>query len=373
MRRLYLLSDHEFAEDFEGMGLDPESDALDPPTCPRCGRELLVGYQEDGEVYIVYDEVLEPGECLAAEAWFLLCGNFECPYEEPVERVFRPAGALIYDLRTALWDFGEATGFFHSEPRVIRELLEYLQNCHGRSPSRKLAAHMAELQFQYEYALQERREWLAGLIPGQRVELTTAAGRVAGPLLAAGADAITVAGRDGAVLVPLERVQRFGAGEAGAGPAPPVILSPDRERIVVRGHHLAVEEVDRFGRFHASTMAPHAGRDLQMEDLGELGYMGVFLPREVEARYELLHLVRVQGYWLEVMGATADEQFVAVCTWDPVAAAALSLGPRRGDGLPGSAAVAGWQGLILRRRVEAEEVHRLHIWPIPEVSRRADK
>lgn len=381
LRRLYLLSDHEFAEDFEGMGLDPESDSIDPPACPLCGRELLAAYQEEGEMYILYEDALQEGEALGAEAWHLVCGNFECPYEEQVERVFRPAGALLYDLRTAIWDFGEATGFFHSEPRVLRELLEHMQACQANRPQRKLLAHVAELQFQYEYALKERRDWLARLPRGQQVEFTTAEGRVEGTLLGAEPDAILVGAGAGTVRVALERIQFFSPRypePESPGALPPdhpgfkhLVLVTDNERIVVRGHHLVVEEVDRFGRFHVSTRDPLAGVELPMKHLGHR-YAGVFLPRDVEERYEIHRMVQVRCHWLEVTGPTTDDQVLAVRSHDPVAAAALALRLYRSP-RPGLAAT-GWHGFVTRNQVQAEEAHYLHIWPIPEVSRdRADK
>lgn len=383
MRRLYILSDEEFDEEFESDKYDHAAGQVENPTCPRCGRELLVAFVAEGDMEVLADYCLFGDEVQVAESWYLVCGNFNCLYEEEVEFVREPAGAVLFDMNEAASLFGEETGFGEMCPAGNRELVEELAELYADSGNRKLPSLIDDLQWQSDEHLRQLREWLVRVPAGRTIEIHLDGTRWEGYIVLYSDSHLLLRpkGASEALAFALEEISFFGpryfrdepepeAPEAGTEMAHMIVLS-GRERCVVKGHHLHLDQVDRFGRHHCRTWDAAVGQALGMKHLGDTCYQGVFRRTEVQGRYDLRRIVRVAGHWVEWFGPTATGDALAVKTVDPEIARALDLKPWQAwlpnaDGTwPPS---PFWYGFVSLESVEAQEEHPVWLRPIPEAS-----
>lgn len=379
MRRLYILSDEEFDEEFEAGQYDDAGGRVENPTCPRCGRELLVAYVAGGEMEVLTWYCLLGDEAQIAESWHLVCGNFDCPHEEEVAFVRKPAGAVLFDMDEASALFSAETGYGEMNPAGDREMMEQLEELYDASGNRKLPSLIDGLQWSYDERMQQLREWLPTVPAGRTVSIHHSGAHWDGHVVMYSDSHLLLRPAGGAevLALPFEEISFFGPryfrDEPEAVEAAPqqshTIVMCNRERCVVKGQHLHLDEVDRFGRHHCRTWDPGVGKALGMEQLSETCYKGVFRRSEVEGRYDLRRIVRVAGHWVEWFGPTAQAGVMAVKTEDPAAARSLGLKPWQPwfpdeDGTwPPS---PFWYGFVSEEQVEAQEEHPVWLRPLPE-------
>lgn len=378
MRRLYILDDEEFDEEFDSPKYDDSDGYIDNPTCPRCGRELLLAYTEGAEFEVITWYCLLGDE--PAETWWLVCGNFNCDYEEQVELVKKPAGATLYDVDTASHDFGAETGFDELSPTGQLEMKAWLQYIHAAIPNRKLPSLIDTLQWQYDQHVEQLQEWLPTVPAGRKIEFTHGGNHLAGYLVSFNDKEMVVrdADSDNVGTFPLEQVAFFGPryfrDEPEEKPADDdgarhFIMIASMERCVVRGHHLHLDSVDRFGRHHVRTWDEAVGLALGMKHLSGTCYEAIYRRDEVEGRYDLRRLVKVAGHWLEWMGRTDRDDITAVKTDDPAVARELgfraerALWPNEDGTWPEP---TRWYGFVADEQIEEREEHPVWYWPFPE-------
>ncbi|MFZ5828426.1 MAG: hypothetical protein ACOY94_29335 [Bacillota bacterium] len=386
MRKIYILSHEEdgrVGEVILDQGLDP--DTLENPVCPRCGSETLLAYAHDDDYTVVtWDSLAEEEEEATPDAWYLICQDFHCPYEEQVERVHDPGEAELFDLHRSSWVFEEETVPTGGHPAGLKELIAYLEEVRETHPHRKLDALLDDAHWCYNEAMNRIRRWVKQVPLGRKIHLGLYTDAIKATFIMATEERILVQTLPEGEMVGigLEEISAFrplsflddDEPKQPQWPLPPdsvISIFPSREYIVVRSFHLRLSEVDRFGLFHISSEDPAAARVLGLKPESEGYWRGHFGRRDIESRYAKKRMVRAKGYWFEVYGETNHSRSPAVFTENPAAAAALGLRPwprRPGDPEPDQEpGIQRWNGVIPIEQVEERDEVTVYLWPIPEL------
>jgi hypothetical protein len=388
VRKLYIFRENEedgrVLDALPEPGIDPEEIAN--PTCPRCGGETLMAYEEDGDYNVLTWYCLTDEDDQAKpDAWYLICQNFKCPYEEQVERVLDPMGAEFFNLQTSHMEFDESTGLIGRNPSRMKALIRYLEALRKRYSYRKLDAFLEEARWRYDDDMERVRKWMQKIPPGRRIDLWLNGDRLKATFVAATDDALLVN------LLPEGQMTVIGAESLrGYGPhrfdepekpEEPDPLKGDRDRwimvhghadwVIVQGYHLRLWSVDRFGQYHVGTWDREAAEALGLEPCGQNCWDGLLRRRQIEARYTKQAMAKVKGYWVEVHGESAVTKSPSVYTEDPAVAAALGLTPVKPwfpeecyD--PYQLTLPRFSGVIPREQVEEWDEVCIYQWPIPE-------
>ncbi|HYF90855.1 MAG TPA: hypothetical protein VD969_01275 [Symbiobacteriaceae bacterium] len=397
MRKLYVIRENE--EDGRlldalitaGRSLD-ESEFENPP-CPVCGCDTLLAYTEgDNYEVVTWDEL---GETEAgADAWFLVCSQIECPHEEPVELVADPMGALLFDQRVAEPAFAAYLEVDDRTPPGKLELISDLKAALAECPSRKVQAYLDLVRYSYDEEVSRTRRWIDLVPPGKLVEFRRDDETIRGTFLTATEEGFMILTEPGSSLrcvraeeiywpqplwpdrddlpKPVSELLQEAAEPGGSmRPLRLIMCLGPRERVVIRGYHLQLSIVDRFGRYHVRCWDREAATALGLSQKCENYWEGVFRRSEVDGRYDVREMVKVQGHWLDVIGKADNGRAPVVQTDDPLIGAELGLsyieyrGSRDENGdlrhFPPS-----WQGAVTEAEVEERKEVRLYHWPLPE-------
>lgn len=378
MRKVYILRDEEedgmVLDALVAQGLPPSEDSLENPVCPHCESPLLVACQQGREFdVIIWESLGEECEPHGADAWFLVCSDLTCPYEEQVQRVAQPAGAELYDLRAAHEALDESLGLFCMFPPVVHEVVTELECLYQSHPSRKLLSVLNEARDQLKFATAELRKRVEALPSGGQITVDLGDDRTTGTLLTSTEGYLLLTGPEGDLTAislcavhtvsPHREPYNFKRCEW-------VTIEGATDWVVIRGHHLRLEWVDRLGAYHVSTTDPAAAGALGLEAHGEGYWTGNFRRCDAEARYEARKLARVAGQWVEVTGYRSRDRSPSVRTENPALAAQLGLKPQREARECSPEAewpVSHWNGVVPADLVEEQAEERVYAWPIPEV------
>jgi len=383
MRTVYIIRDQEEDEavldELEARGLAQSEFAVENPVCPACGSDLLLAIVEGKNYWLVTDDI-DDEDAERAHGWRLTCLNLMCDWEEPVQRVFSPEGATLFDCEQSAGAYRGAFPIEELLPVGLRELMAELRRMDPGCPSRKLSAILEHARWEYETDMQSRREWLARVPVGRRIEFYLGGkGRTATFLAATENGFLCESRPDGAMMVvDAEYIGGYG---------PQHFVDPDeeerpfdgrnlvpvdmcRDMVVIRGHHLHMRWEGRLGMCSVGTWDATVGEALGLERKGENYWEGSFRRSQIESRYWSKKMVRVSGHWLEQAGTQESTGRIAVQTENAEAAAALGLEPMRSwdEGhLPeAERRIIHWYGLIPKAMVEERREDRLSIWPVTD-------
>lgn len=389
MRRLYLLEENEedgrVLDALQTRGEDPDEHVN--PQCPLCGSDTLVAYSRAHEYCVITDECLteidlEP----RPDAWYLICQDFLCRYEEQVEWVNDPVDADIFDLLQSSLGFDDYSGLTSRAPHDMKELINYFRLVTKTHPHPKLGTYLEEAEWRYEWGMREVQAWIQRIPAGRTITFYLGSDRIKATFVTATEEMLLVQTvPDGEMMaVDAGAIYHYGPQHFDSDEDPvdidPRDLDPDHwvscggssEYIVVRGYHLHLGLVDRFGQYHVWTSDPEAASVLGLKPQGKESWTGRLRRSDIEARYKKRRMIKVKGHWVEVHGETARSKSPSVHTEDPETAAALGLRlnerlrsdeetPADGQQIP------RWSGVIPRDQVEAWDEVTLNQWPIPEV------
>lgn len=387
MRQIYILRDNEedgrVLDALPDPKMDPEE--IENPTCPRCGGATLLAYTEDEDYNVLTWFCLSPsGDEEHADGWYLICQNLNCPYEEQVERVYDPAGAELFNLEYSHTEFDEETGLIWRNPSDMKQLIGYLKKLQRVHGLRKLDAFLEEATWRYDEGMEQVRKW-SGRIPlGRRIEFHAFEKRYQARFIAATEERILVKTLpDNEMLsFPLEALGFFGPrrfdGEE-RDPDEDIMKDPDAwislnmsgEFVVVRGYHLHLNSVNRFGQYSVWTDDPEVGAALGLTTDGGKLWAGLLRRPEIEARYWTEQHARIRGHWVKWYGETSHSKHAAVWTEDPEAAEELGMElmkcPWNDDEQPKNQVdVKRWFGTFPQTEIEEVKEIRTYHWPIPE-------
>jgi len=403
MRKLYIIRENEedgrLLDALTAAGHSTDDSAFSNPVCPVCGHSTLLAYTEGSDFEVITWYCLDEAECANADAWHLVCSQMECTYEEQIERVTDPMGALLFDIDRAHWAFDEYAGLISRQNSEMMALITWLRGALESGPNRKLQAFLAEAEWRYADDLQRTRKWIDRVPPGKRIRFqvdreNTDRREMEGTFLTATAEGFMLLTEpDGHLLSlrsedvcslqprrpdrdelsrPLEEVLSEMEGQDEQTRNLGLIrLHPLQEMVVIRGHHVRLCHVDMYGRYHVRCWEQSAASALQLELRGENYWEGIFRRSDVGVRYDVRQMVRVKGHWVDVFGAAEHGKWPAVKTSDPSIASELGLKLERPwfppeDEEDERRLRPCWTGVIPEDAVEDRREVRLYHWPLPE-------
>lgn len=395
MQKIYILRENEedgvLLDALLAQGSEPDEGELCNPSCPRCFSETLLAYTcgEDFEV-ITWSQVDEQ-DAEEADGWYMVCSNFECEWEEQVERVTDPMDATIFDLESASFCLDEEWGLCSRSPEEQKDLINYIKELQQFRKARKLQAFLEEAEWRYKDSLKRIQKWLDRVPPGRMIEIALGEKVVTGTMLAAtdagcmlmsaGGEVVSV-GAEAIHRYWPRRFDRWGPNESEEPPStrPRLSLGPDSYvinsdfcRVVVAGHELVLQHVDRLGQYHVSCRDPEAARSLGLEQKAEGYWSGRFRRSAIQMRYDVTRMARVKGYWFKIMGENQNSARTVISTEDEEAAVALGLRQCvplifEEEGEPSLAQrTPRWQGSVPHGDVDQYTEVKSYYWPLPEV------
>lgn len=405
MRKVYVVQENEedgrLLDALEAAGMSTDESDFSNPTCPRCGCGTLLAYTEDDLFELMTWYTVDADDGAKADAWYLVCSQFDCDYEEEVERVFDPMGAEIFDQESAHMEFDEYAGLLQRTPVGLLDLVSYLQSALEDGPNRKLEAVLDEAEWRYEDAVEQARKWINRLPLGKRIRFRTWDENVQdhvevdGTFVSATDEGFMLLRDPGeeVMLLRADAIYHWEPRRPGTDEVSPKfseVMREDRpadkdgnrkprlimlhlggDRVVVRGQHLRLHHVDRFGQYHVGCWDEAAAAALGLTPAGSGYWEGVYRRSDVEARYDSEQAVRVKGHWLDQWGSAGEGAWVAVRTEDPDIATALGLELQKPWFTPETEeekqrSRPRWTGLFRKEEVEECKEVRTYHWPLPE-------
>jgi hypothetical protein len=389
VRRIYILQENEengaVLDALEARGAALDESSLENPKCPACGSDTLLAYSSEDEFEVITWYTLDEEDVADADSWFLVCGNFDCTWEEQVERTTAPMGAELFDLDDAHHCFDEYCGLIWRPPNEMRELVEYLEQHQQRSPNRKLACFLDEARWRYKEDMNEVRKQLDQAPTGARITFDLDGRSVEARFWASTEDGVMVVTKAGSemLVVNPEVVRSVSAWcdlddddeqprlkKAMADASRWVICTGHYDMVVVRGFPLRLSWVDRIGQYWAGTDDPVAAAALGLRQEGVHWWKGEFRRSQIEARYEEFEMIKVRGLWMQVRGLRQSDHAPNVHTEDPELAAQLGLRPIHAyderDKPEAERTIMYWAGGITEDLIEDRKMARTYHWPIPE-------
>lgn len=395
MRKLYIIRENEedgkLLDALIAAGRSTDEGEFENPVCPLCGSSTLVAYVENGEFEVVTWYCLSDKEGAAAESWHLVCGNLECTWEEQVERVQDPMGALFFDVDMAHNEFDEYCGLISRDAPDMLNLIAWLKGALEGGPNRKLQCFLEEAEWRYKEHLKTVRKWIDRVPPGKLVKFRTGTDDSKGTFVTATEQGFMIL-TDPHDLLKQFRVEDvfdclprrpdrdelspgihevLRQAEEG-GKLGWIAINCAIEYVVVKGHHLQLDQVDKFGQYHVRAWSEAAGVGLGMTQKGENYWEATFRRSDIESRYDIRRMVKVKGYWVDTWGTSQYQNWPAVRTTDPAIASALglefdkpwSVGDEDEEARPPRQPT--WSGVIPEADVEDRREVRLYHWPLPE-------
>ncbi|MDF2626731.1 MAG: hypothetical protein K0R39_562 [Symbiobacteriaceae bacterium] len=412
MRKVYIIRENEedgrLLDALIAAGLSTDEGELANPVCPRCGFSTLLAFAEDDDFEVVLWEQVDPTDGADAQAWYLVCSQYECSYQEEIERVLDPMGAEVFDQHAALFEFDEYAGTSVSYPIQMQELLEELRAAAAGGRNRKLASMFEHAQWCYQEHLKMRWKWIRRVPLDKRVRFAlfnpndppdyepTFAERekraIEGTFVTPTDEGFVIL-RDPTQELLLVRVEELGWYQPqspinGELPRklteilkdPPadrqlILGIPAYEYVVIRGHHLRLSSIDRLGQYRVRCWDPVAAAALSLTPHGENYWEGLFRRSDIQERYDVKKMIKTKGHWIDVVAAYGPEEWPYVRTDDPAVAAALGLAEQKPLRPPETDEELRnyrrtWAGGVPESEVEDRRDVRLYHWPLPEFKAR---
>ncbi len=392
MRRVYFLHDENETERtldaILAQGLDPEQ--IENPTCPLCGEATIPAYlEDDGDFTVVTWDELELDEA-CVEAWYLVCQEISCPYEEQVERTLDPEDATFFELHASSWEIEEEICLQRENPAAQKELIAGLKQAVKRFPYRRNQDYLETAEWCYRDNMKRIRRWTAHRRMGEWMQVYVEPEHLRGRFFAATENALMMhVSPDGhLVTIPFDHINhgtyRLLTPDQIEREERPAEIRDQRdnwimctgspERVVIRGYHLHLEHVDRFGIYHVRCWERGAAVALGLIPRAVNYWEGAFRRSEIEARYTKREMIQVKGHWVMASGETAVNKRRSCSTEDPVIAEALGFERvqwwrEKDEGLVLDADPPLWQGYVHPDQIEAYDEVRIYQWPIPEAHR----
>lgn len=402
MRRLYIIRENEedgrLLDALIAAGRSTREDEFENPACPLCGHGTLLGYTEGDAFNVITWPVLDENDVKDADEWFLLCNRLDCTYVEQVERVANPMGADPFDVGMAHMEFDEYCGLTSRNPVGLTRLITWLRSALAAGgPNRKLQDLLDQAEWHEEYRIAQVRKWIDRVPPGKRVEFRTDTFQTLGTFVTATEDGFMVLSEPGGELLsvradavweyrpwrphkedlpkPTEELLKELVGDDQDIHHRLIAIHGDLERVVIRGFHLILHHVDKFGQYHVGCGERPAAEALGLKAVSEEYWEGVYRRSEIDGRYDTREMVKVRGHWLDVTGYANHGRWPAVRTYDPAVGAALGLeldkpwrpiGDDDDDEPKRTPLPPSWSGIVPEQDVEENKVIRLYLWPLPE-------
>lgn len=298
--------------------------------CPVCERELIPAFEGPEGLEVAYWYDFKPGDIRIG---FLVCGDFNCDYQEPILFARERTDAVPVSLGQTLTLFEMESGVWMTaaEAAEMAGEIERVYQCTGRGKLRCAAQYFRQIA---EDRLERINEWVKAAGTEHLVSFHAVSGEHQGRLHGVQAESILLQAGDGQVisirkadisqeriLYPPKRRPR------GRHDTLTVVMLENHFYIVVEGFHLRYGERQDDGRYSATTNDPAAARALAMLQVSEDLWRGLFDQDEVQRFYYRHNQVRIRGHWLENMGKTHSGHAVQVQTTDPDVARTLELEP----------------------------------------------
>lgn len=401
MKKVYLLRENEedgaLLDALEAAGVTPDESALCNPTCPYCASDTLLAYSEGDSYEVITWYSIEEREVARADAWYMVCANLECEWEEQVERVTSPMGAIIFDLDQSHSVVDEEIGLISSSPCDQRELIGYLKELQQCSNSRKLQSFLEEAEWRYNDALSCIRRWFKRVPAGRLVQINVADDQFTGRLLAATDDGCMLTQESDGQIVAIRaesmdnywprRFDQYGPTEEQAArilnrklsdPSEWVRVCCTPDRVVIRGYQLELQYIDRLGQYHVAARDEAAALALGLEPVAEKFWRGRFRRSDVTERYEVKEMIKARGYWFKLSGYTRQNH-PHVNTEDAEAARAFGFKEVKSfldddeQEVPLWRKIPHWSGSIHPDEIEETCEVKLYYWPLPELQTADDE
>lgn len=302
-------------------------------SCPKCERELLPAFETEDGLEVAYWEGFDPGDL---ETGILVCGDFNCDYEEPVTFSQDRDDSVVISISETvmLFTMENADWISIDHAEEIAGALEHNFKVSGW-PKLKAAAEY------YRQIIEERQERIEGFIQaagtGHKVSVTTEDGEFTGRIASADHEKILLEQEDGQIAsVPIRGITREmifyprkpKLRRSKKGPENALIPCENNQFFVVEGFHLYYGYREEDGRFTGSTRDPVAAAALGLVQVNDAQYwQGFFTDSEVERFYMRHNFAKVQGCWVEQVGRTMDGKYAYIRTEDPEIAEKLELDP----------------------------------------------
>lgn len=410
MRKVYIMRTNEedgrLLDALIAAGLSTDESALENPVCPRCGCSTLLAFADDQQFEVVLWEQVDESDGADAHAWYLICSQFDCTYQEEIERVLDPMGAEIFDQSSAQAEFEEYSGIMDLHPVELMELIEDLRVVLATGQNRKLACMLEEAEWRYEESMEWRWAWIRRVPPGKRIrfslfdsndEGTAETEEIEGTFVSATDDGFLILREpdEALMLVRAQELDSFlphqpdkqelpkplreriaevlsPASSDGESRSPRLIHGiPRLQWVVIRGHHLRFDSVNRLGQYKVRCWDPVAAEALSLTPVGKRYWEGLFRRSELEARYDLKRMIKTKGHWVDVVGYMGEEKSPYVRTEDPEVAAALGLQEQKPLYPPETEEAIqkyrrSWSGDVAENDIEDRQEVKLYHWPLPE-------
>jgi len=299
-------------------------------TCPLCDRELLPAYEMEGSLVVAYSGDFAPNE---GQYGLLVCGDFDCNYQEPIQFTRELDDAVVISLSETLSGFELEHGCWCSAEEALHvgDELRSGYIATGRSKLLPASAYYLEIA-QRRLARLER--WIEAAGTEHWVTFSTGAGEYEGRINTVFPNEILIEARGGALItinkmeVYEERIQYTRR-----------TVGPPYERgrrfrfcfpeyyMVVEGSPLIYRDQGIDGRIAASTTDPAVARSMGLVQMTEEYFCGYFMPNEIERTFARHEQVLVKGRWVRKVGISPDRHIFLVQSDDPETAELLHLSP----------------------------------------------
>ncbi len=298
--------------------------------CPVCERELIPAYECEEGLEVGYWHDFDPG---TVRQGLLVCGDFNCEYQEPVTFAAERVDAVPFSLTQtlSLWEMEYGVWYTAQEARETAEELEQVYAETQRAKLRCAAQYFRQMA---DDRIERINEWIAAAGREYSVSFQSSAGEHQGRIQGHDEEAILLQAEDGQVVsvpkaeITEERIlyppKRKPRERKGGGY---FVMIENRCYAVVEGFHLRFGDRQEDGRYSATTTDPAAAKALQMERVSDDLWRGYFDKVEIQRYYYRHNQVKIKGHWLEQTGRVSGSQMVHVQTQDPEVAQALDMDP----------------------------------------------
>jgi len=298
--------------------------------CPLCERELLPAYEAEGRLVVAYSDEFTVAE---GENGLLVCGDFDCNYEEPVQFTMHLDDAVVISLCETLSEFEMEHGCWCSADEALQVAGE-LRVAFVETRKAKLLPASEYYEEAYKERLARLERWIEAAGTEHWVTFATDAGEYEGRITRATEGEIQIEARGGELItirtmsIYDERIEY-----------PRRTLGPPYERgrrfrfcfpeyyMVVEGRSLIFRDQGVDGRIVATTRNAEDGLLLGLVPVADEYYRGYFAPDEIERTYARHEQVLVKGHWVRKIGISPDEEVFLVKSNDPSIAELLHLSP----------------------------------------------
>lgn len=298
-------------------------------TCPLCERELIPAYRGPEGLEVGYWHDFDPGE---VRTGLMVCGDFNCEYEEPAEFATEREDAVPVSLRQTLSQFEEENNSL-MPIAVARDIAAQLERVYSNTRREKLRSAIEY----YRMIIDDREERISSWIEAAGTELVVEfrceEGDKKGRMRSYDEEHIVLELETGSqetirrdditwerIIYPSKPTRSRKDGEGF------FILCLNHQFVVVQGYHLEYSGPRGRNRFTAYVREQKAAEALHMERIGENVWQGIFSLDEVERCYWRRSRVKIQGHWFEELGGDGHG-IIRVETKDPELAKLLDLEP----------------------------------------------